>query len=68
MTHHLGDWNAILNWSMTPYRTPATANDPPKYEINNEVTFLLQWIPINEIKSDISYNKRNTPEWVVKGL
>jgi len=64
MTHYLGDWNAILNWSMAPYRPTGSR----QYEINNEVTFLLQWIPINEIKSDISYNKRNTPEWVVKGL
>jgi len=63
-THHLGDWNAILNWSMSPYRPTGSR----KYEINNEVSFLLQWIPISEIKSDISYNKKNTPEWVVKGL
>jgi len=63
-THHLGDWNAVLNWSMAPYRPSGSR----QYEINNEVSFLLQWIPISEIKSDISYNKRNTPEWVVKGL
>jgi hypothetical protein len=63
-THHLGDWNAVLDWSMTPYRPAGSRN----YEINNEVAFLIQWIPISEIKSDISYNKRNTPAWVVKGL
>jgi hypothetical protein len=63
-THHLGDWNAVLDWSMSPYR-PAGSR---KYEIYNEVSFLLQWIPITEIKSDIKYNKRNSPEWVVKGL
>jgi hypothetical protein len=63
-THHLGDWNAVLDWSMAPYR-PAGSR---KYEINNEIAFLIQWIPITEIKSDITYNKRNTPEWVIKGL
>jgi hypothetical protein len=59
--HYLGDWNATLNWTMSPYRPTGTR----RYEMNNEVSFLLQWLPINEIKSDISYNKRND-EWVVK--
>jgi hypothetical protein len=61
-THYLGDWNAILSWTMSPYRPP----NKRQYEINNEVSFLVQWIPINEIKTDIAYNKRNTPEWTVK--
>jgi hypothetical protein len=64
-THHLGDWNAVLNWSMAPYRT---TDRPPRYEINNEVAFLVQWIPISEIKSDISFDKKRSPSWVVKGL
>jgi len=61
-THYLGDWNAILSWDMSPYR-PINRRH---YEINNEVTFLVQWIPINEFKTDLAYNKRNTPEWTVK--
>ena len=61
-THYLGDWNATLNWSMAPYRPPGSR----QFEMNNEVSFLVQWIPISEIKSDISYNKRNTPEWTVR--
>ena len=60
-THYLGDWNAVLGWTMSPYR-PAGSY---QYEINNEVSFLVQWKPISEIKSDISYNKR-TDEWLVK--
>jgi len=67
-THYLGDWNAVLNWTMEPYRPTGSR----KFEINNEVSFLLQWIPISEIRSDISYNKQNSrqnkPDWVVKGL
>jgi len=61
-THYLGDWNAILSWNMSPYRPLNTRH----YEINNEVTFLVQWIPINEFKTDLAYNKRNNPEWTVK--
>ena len=61
-THYLGDWNAVLNWSMAPYR-PAGSR---QFEINNEVSFLLQWVPISEIKSDISYNRMNRPKWTVK--
>jgi hypothetical protein len=63
-THHLGDWDAVLKWSIAPYR----ATGSHQYEVNNEVSFVLQWIPINEIKSDVSYNNKNKPEWVVKGL
>ncbi|MDR0456806.1 MAG: LPS-assembly protein LptD [Treponema sp.] len=61
-THYMGDWNAILSWTMSPYR-PVNKR---QYEINNEVSFLLQWMPINEIKTDVSYNKSKTPEWTVK--
>jgi hypothetical protein len=52
-THFMGDWNAILTWTMQPYRPQGSR----QYEMNNEVSFLLQWIPISEIKSDISYTK-----------
>jgi len=62
VTHYLGDWNAILSWTMSPYR-PLNKR---QYEINNEVNFLVQWIPISEFKTDLTYNKRNTPEWTVK--
>jgi hypothetical protein len=62
--HNLGDWNATLTWTMRPDRPTGSR----KYEIINDVSFLLQWIPISEIKSDIKYNKKNSPEWEVKGL
>ena len=63
-THYLGDWNAVLNWSMSPTRPPGER----RYELNSDVSFMVQWIPITEIKSDVTYNKRNTPEWKVQGL
>jgi hypothetical protein len=47
---------------MAPYR-PTSGG---QYEINSEVSFLLQWIPISEVKSDVSYNRMNRPEWMVK--
>jgi len=64
MTHHLGDWDAVLNWSIAPYRPSGSRH----YEINNEVSFMLQWTPINEIKSDIKFDKSKNPQWEVKGL
>jgi hypothetical protein len=63
-THFLGDWNATLNWTMMPFRPVGRR----EYEMNNEVSFLLEWIPFTEIKSDVSLNKQRTPEWVVQGL
>jgi hypothetical protein len=62
--HRLGDWNAELTWKMMPYRPTGSR----RYEINNEVAFLLQWVPVSEIKSDIKYNKLKVPEWEIKGL
>ena len=67
-THYLGDWDAVLSWTMSPYLPPVTGPGKREYIINNEVSFLVRWIPISEIRSDVSYNKRNTPEWQVKGL
>jgi hypothetical protein len=60
-THHMGDWNAVLGITMSPYRPTNSL----KYEINNEISFLIQWLPISEIKSDMSYSKR-TDIWTVK--
>lgn len=62
-THHLGDWNASLRLTLAPYLDTKTR--PYQYQLNNEIAFLVQWTPISEIKSDISYNKR-TDEWIVK--
>jgi hypothetical protein len=60
-THHLGDWNAVLGVTMSPYRPENSF----QYQFNTEVSFVVQWIPITEVKSDISYNKKND-EWIVK--
>ncbi|MDR0387646.1 MAG: LPS-assembly protein LptD, partial [Treponema sp.] len=53
LTHHLGDWTAKLDWAISPY-LPAGSRS---YKFNNTISFIVQWIPITEIKTDIYYNK-----------
>jgi Organic solvent tolerance protein OstA len=58
--HHLGDWDATLDVSMSPYLD--SQSFPPKYDVNAEVSFLVQWSAISEIKTDLKYEKR-TEKW-----
>jgi len=51
LIHHLGDWNAKLTVGMTPYLPPGSRN----YQFSNEISFLVQWVPISEIKTQIDY-------------
>jgi lipopolysaccharide assembly outer membrane protein LptD (OstA) len=55
IVHHLGDWTATLGWILTPFLEETTGL--PHYKFNNEVSFVVQWIPIAEVKSDIKYDK-----------
>jgi len=59
--HLLGDWEARLTIEMFPHLNTSLA----KYEIKSDVTFLVQWKPITEIKSDIKYEGRYD-RWTVK--
>jgi len=61
--HHLGDWDATLDVTMSPYLD--TKAIPQKYDINTEVSFLVQWTAISEVKSDLKYEKR-TDTWTKK--
>jgi hypothetical protein len=36
-----------------------TTSFPPKYRITSDISFLVQWKPITEIKTDIRYDGRN---------
>jgi hypothetical protein len=67
-THFLGDWNAELRWTMSPFLPPASGGRNRQWEMSNEVSFLIQWVPITEFKSNVRYNKRDTPEWKVEGF
>jgi hypothetical protein len=66
--HHLGDWNAVLDVTMSTYLD--NISSPPKYNMNADVSFLIQWVPITEIKSDIKYEKRKEDNdmnpWTIK--
>jgi hypothetical protein len=58
MVHHLGDWNAKLGITLTPYLD--NVNKLPqdyRYRFNPEISFLVQWVPLAEIKSEITYDK-----------
>ncbi|MDR0443132.1 MAG: LPS-assembly protein LptD [Treponema sp.] len=62
-THHLGDWNAILGVVMSSYLD--YSQPLPKYDISADVSFLVQWVPISEIKTDMKYEKK-IDKWTVK--
>jgi hypothetical protein len=49
LVHHLGDWDASLTMTLSPYLD--TQNYV--YRFNNKITFLIKWIPISEIKTEI---------------
>ena len=49
--HHLGDWNAQLSVIMKPQLNKNSS----KYEFRSEISFLIQWVPIEEMRTEISY-------------
>jgi hypothetical protein len=51
-THYLGDWNAKLGVDLVPYLDTTTA--PFRYKFNTQVSFLVQWVPITEIKTEVA--------------
>ncbi|MDR2245901.1 MAG: LPS-assembly protein LptD [Treponema sp.] len=53
LTHYLGDWTAKLDWTISSY----LPLESKSYKFNNTISFLIQWTPISEIKTDIYYNK-----------
>jgi len=53
LVHFLGDWNATLKMKMSPY-LPAGST---AYKFNNEISFLIQWAPIGEIRTQIDYSQ-----------
>jgi hypothetical protein len=55
-THHLGDWDAKLTVDMAPWRR---ANSTV-YEFDTQISFLVQWLPISELKTEIAYNGKET--------
>ena len=62
LIHHLGDWNATLGVNVSPY-LDQTAH-PSRYRFRNEISFVVQWIPINEIRSEISTT--TDERWIIR--
>jgi hypothetical protein len=58
MVHHLGDWDASLNVTLSPYLD--TKSMPYVYRFNNKITFLVKWIPISELKTEMYMEKDQT--------
>jgi len=61
--HYLGDWTAELGVTMYPYLN--TSQEIPRYEVTADVSFIVQWKPISEIKTHIEY-KGETDRWTKK--
>jgi hypothetical protein len=56
-THHMGDWTAKFGMTLSPELVTGSI---PHYKFNTLISFLVQWIPIPEIKTDVQYDKQ---EW-----
>jgi hypothetical protein len=57
LTHYLGDWTAKLGITLSPYLDQKST--PYQYRFNNEISFVVQWIPISEVKTDIKYSDKD---------
>jgi lipopolysaccharide assembly outer membrane protein LptD (OstA) len=55
-THHLGDWDVKLTVDMAPWRRA----DSRVYEFDTQISFVVQWLPISELKTEIAYNGKET--------
>ncbi|MCL2186221.1 MAG: LPS-assembly protein LptD [Treponema sp.] len=61
--HNLGDWTATLRLTMYPFQRQTGATTT--INIISDISFIVQWTPITEIKSDIDYDGRRE-RWTVK--
>ncbi|MDR1445626.1 MAG: LPS-assembly protein LptD [Treponema sp.] len=65
-THHLGDWNAVLGITLSPYLDQE--NQPYSYKFNNEISFMVKWVPVSEIKTEIEYKEKQgiDNKWTIR--
>jgi hypothetical protein len=61
--HHLGDWDATLGVALSQRLEQSTSGGNPYYKFDTEISFVVKWIPITEIKTEMKYEK---DEWKVK--
>jgi hypothetical protein len=55
LVHHLGDWDATLGMQLSPELDTTTL--PRQYRFNTVISFVIQWKPIKELKTQIDYDK-----------
>ncbi|MDR2901338.1 MAG: LPS-assembly protein LptD [Treponema sp.] len=55
VTHYMGDWNLNLEVNLVPYLDNSVR--PFSYKFNPKVSFMVTWVPISAIKSEVSYDK-----------
>ena len=55
-THYMGDWNAKFSLDLEPYLDQSSS--PFRYRFNPVISFLVQWVPISEIKVE-TYRDEN---------
>jgi hypothetical protein len=55
ITHYMGDWDLNFNIAITPYLDQSKI--PFSYKFNPEISFMVSWIPISAIKSEVKYDK-----------
>jgi hypothetical protein len=56
LIHHLGDWDATLAVSMLPKLQPRKEDG---YRFVSDISFKVQWKPIQEFKTNIRYTTEN---------
>jgi hypothetical protein len=54
LVHHLGDWDATLGMQLSP-ELDTTAK---QYRFNTVISFLIQWKPIKEFKTQFDYDNK----------
>jgi hypothetical protein len=52
-THRLGDWDLVISYSGRPELREETS--PPEYEWDTELSITVQWRPLPELKSEVTY-------------
>jgi len=52
-THRLGDWDLVLSYSGRP--SLLEERSPPEYEWDTELAITVQWRPLPELKSEVTY-------------
>ncbi|GHV84834.1 hypothetical protein AGMMS50230_04420 [Spirochaetia bacterium] len=55
LVHHLGDWDATLGIHLAPEFVSPIAG----YRFYTQVSFVVQWKPVKEFKTDMKYNTKD---------